>query len=199
MPPIHVRALSELDFLAAYDQLAKEVGDDQVATRGERKHLPTVMMDDELLLWMSSGFLSSTGKEERSGGLALIALTDRRILIVDKRLFAGTQTIAIDLDKVNSITGDTGIFFGSFKIQDGANERKVDHVSKKSVHTFVQHVQRAIEARKLEARSPLSDDWVPVHAVNDPIASLERLADLHQRGVLTDTEFAEQKRRILSS
>lgn len=34
-------------------------------------------------------------------------------------------------------------------------------------------------------------------AEDDPIAQLERLADLRDRGVLTEEEFAEQKRRVL--
>jgi hypothetical protein len=35
-------------------------------------------------------------------------------------------------------------------------------------------------------------------AAEDPLARLEKLADLHARGVLTDEEFAEQKRKILA-
>ncbi len=210
MPPIHVRALSDEEFGARYEELAAECGDHKVLSAGERRHLPNVMMEDELLIWMSSGTLASTGKEARPGGNCLIALTDRRILILDKRLFGGTQTIAIDLDKVNSITGDTGWFFGSFKIQDGGDERKVDNVAKKTVHTFVQHVQRAIEARKLEARTPLADEWEESGGYSpspngpggsdevDLVSQLERLADLRDRGVLTDIEFQQQKLRILN-
>ena len=210
MPPIHVRALSDEEFGARYEELAAECGDHKVLSAGERNHLPNVMMDDELLIWMSSGTLASTGKEQRKGGSCLIALTDRRILILDKRLFGGTQTIAIDLDKVNSITGDTGWFFGSFKIQDSGDERKVETVAKKTVHTFVQHVQRAIEARKLEARTPLADEWEESGGYSlaaddrssgndaDLVTQLERLADLRDRGVLTEVEFQEQKHRILN-
>jgi hypothetical protein len=36
-------------------------------------------------------------------------------------------------------------------------------------------------------------------APDDQLAQLEQLADLKERGVLTDAEFAEQKRRILGS
>ena len=163
-------------------------------TGGERKHLPSVMMPDELLLWTSSGILKSTGKEGKSGGMALIALTDRRILILDKRLFAGTQTIAIDLDKVNSITGDTGMFFGGFKIQDGGDERDVGQVSKKSVLPFVEKVQQAIEARKIEQRRAIVATEPPT---DDLISQLERLADLRERGILSDTEFDAQKAKLL--
>jgi hypothetical protein len=37
----------------------------------------------------------------------------------------------------------------------------------------------------------------PHGAVSDPIERLQKLADLHDRGVLTDTEFAAEKAKIL--
>lgn len=194
--PKAIKGMSEGAREDYYRQLAAEVGDDRIMTAGERKHLPDVMMPDELLLWTSSGILKSTGKEGKSGGMALIALTDRRILILDKRLFAGTQTIAIDLDKVNSITGDTGMFFGGFKIQDSGNERDVGQVAKASVMPFVERVQQAIEARKSEARRMVE----PAPTSNgDIVSQLERLAELKERGILTDDEFAEQKAKLLST
>lgn len=42
---------------------------------------------------------------------------------------------------------------------------------------------------------PVSSSAGP--AGNDQLEQLERLADLKERGVLTEAEFAEQKRRIL--
>ena len=37
----------------------------------------------------------------------------------------------------------------------------------------------------------------PGSGMDDELAQLEKLADLKERGVLSDEEFAEQKRRIL--
>ncbi|MEU1213227.1 SHOCT domain-containing protein [Streptomyces sp. NPDC005791] len=44
----------------------------------------------------------------------------------------------------------------------------------------------------------LAHERVPADGGDDVITLLERLADLKQRGVLTDTEFSEQKTRILT-
>ncbi|MBM7439508.1 SHOCT domain-containing protein [Streptomyces sp. HB132] len=44
----------------------------------------------------------------------------------------------------------------------------------------------------------LAHERVPADGGDDVITLLERLADLRQREVLTDTEFAEQKTRILA-
>ncbi len=38
---------------------------------------------------------------------------------------------------------------------------------------------------------------VPQQPAEDPLDRLKKLADLHERGALTDEEFAEQKRKIL--
>jgi hypothetical protein len=37
----------------------------------------------------------------------------------------------------------------------------------------------------------------PAAAAQDPVAQLEKLADLKDRGILTDAEFAAQKAKIL--
>jgi hypothetical protein len=39
----------------------------------------------------------------------------------------------------------------------------------------------------------------PSSGMDDQLAQLEKLADLKERGVLSDTEFADQKRRILGT
>ncbi|MFI2780997.1 SHOCT domain-containing protein [Streptomyces sp. ALB3] len=44
----------------------------------------------------------------------------------------------------------------------------------------------------------LAHERVPADGGDDVITLLERLADLRQRGVLTEAEFAEQKTRILA-
>lgn len=202
--PIAIKGLGTQDRTDVYRRLAFEIGDDGFMTRGELDHLPAVMMPDELLLWFASGALQSTGKEQRLGGFTLIALTDRRILLLDKKLLAGIQTIAIDLDRVNSITGDTGLLFGNVKIQDGGDERKIGLIKNDTVQPFVDRVQEAIQQRKqrlhdqqaaaiAEASAPTAAA-APVINVAD---ELEKLASLMERGILTPEEFAQQKAKLL--
>ena len=47
---------------------------------------------------------------------------------------------------------------------------------------------------KLNSPKPLPS----VDALNDPLATLERLAELHKKGVLTDSEFSSKKAELLS-
>lgn len=198
--PIALHDVTDREREAAYRRLSFEVGDKKIFVRGELKHLPNVMMPSELLLWMASGVLQSTGKEWRAGGFTLIVLTDRRLILLDKKILAGIQTIAIDLDKVQSITGDTGLIFGSIKIQDAGNERKIGAIDNDTVQPFIMKVQAAIEERKrLQLTAgQVATEVQPVAPVQtDVVSQLERLADLMDRGILTPEEFQEQKRKML--
>lgn len=202
--PIAIKGLGAQDRTDVYRRLAFEIGDDGFMTRGELDHLPAVMMPDELLLWFASGALQSTGKEQRLGGFTLIALTDRRILLLDKKFLAGIQTIAIDLDRVNSITGDTGLLFGNVKIQDGGDERKIGLIKNDTVQPFVDRVQEAIQQRKQrlhdQQAAAIAEASAPTAAAAPAVNvadALEKLASLMERGILTPEEFAQQKAKLL--
>ena len=220
--PTAIQILSEERRNIEYRKLATEIGDPQILVKGELAHLPTVMMPDEFLLWLASGILKSTGKAEKGGGFSLIALTDRRILILDKRFLGGVQTISIDLDRVNSVSGDTGLIIGtgSVRIQDGGDERHIGWMTNSTVQPFVTRVQHAIEARKqfLAAQQagaiaaataapavapatpppPPAPSPAPPASANSIADELEKLANLMERGILTAEEFAEQKAKLLN-
>lgn len=165
-----------------YARIAKKIGDDSFFTKKELNHLPDVLADGEQLIAFSSGIMD--------GNTWLISLTDRRIILLDKGIIYGLKQISIPLDKINSISGQTGILFGKIKIEDGASERVIDNVLKKTVVPFTNLVRETIEAHKNSHRQPsvLSEDIV---------SKLERLASLRDRGVLTQQEFEQQKAKLL--
>ncbi|MDH4458188.1 MAG: PH domain-containing protein [Nevskia sp.] len=171
---------------AEYDRIAKELGDDQFFTRKELNHLPQILGDGEQVLAFTSGLMDAD--------TWLITLTDRRIIFLDKGMIYGLKQTTIDLDKINSITGETGIFFGKIKIEDGAKEREIDNVWKKTVVKFTNKTRDAIEARKrpqqiMQVKGPNEDDVV---------SKLERLAALLEKGILSTEEFQQQKAKLLA-
>lgn len=175
---------------ARYNAIAKEMGDDQFFTKKELNHLPHVLHDGEEVLAFTSGMMNNN--------TWLITLTDRRIIFLDKGLVYGLRQTAIDLDKVNAVSGETGIMFGNISIQDSAGSYQIRNVWKKTVMRFTNRVQEAIEARKSRfMQQPAASKAAGPD--DDVIAKLERLASLRDRGVLTDAEFAEQKARILAA
>lgn len=170
-----------------YNRIAREMGDDMFFTKKELNYLPEVLMDGEQVLAFSSGLMEGT--------TWLIALTDKRVILLDKGMFIGLKQICIDLDKVNAVSGETGIFFGKIIIQDGAKIHTIDNVSKKTVLRFTNKVRDTIEQRKQGYSNPSPANFATNEAV---ISQLERLAALKAQGVITEEEFAAQKVKILS-
>lgn len=169
---------------AEYNRIAAEIGDDQFFTKKELKYLPEVLAGGEQVLAFTSGLMD--------GNTWLITLTDRRVIFLDKGMLYGLKQSSIELDKINAVSGKTGIMFGEILIQDGGNERKISNVWKKTVTAFTNKVRDAMHAKKQPAvQVPSSED--------DMISKLERLGALRDKGVLTPEEFAEQKAKILSS
>lgn len=169
-----------------YSRIAKLTGDDQFFTRKELAHLPEVLAQGEPVLAFCSGSMEAS--------TWLIALTDRRILFLDKGLFFGLKQVSIDLDKVNAVTGSTRLLLGQIEIEDGARNRIINNVPKRTVVAFTNLVRDAMEARKRPVASPPALPQLPA---DDIIDKLERLAVLRRDGILTDEEFTTQKARIL--
>jgi len=176
---------SPADLKAEYSKIAKEIGDDQFFTKKELNHLPQVLAEGEQVLAFTSGLMNLN--------TWLITLTDRRVIFLDKGMIYGLKQTTIDLDKINAITGETGIFFGKIKIEDGAKERLIENVWKKTVVRFTNKARDAIEARK----HPQNFAPAPVKA-GDLVSKLERLADLKDKGILSQQEFDQQKAKLLA-
>ena len=177
---------SPADRKREYDRIAKEVGDDQFFTKKELNHLPEILSDGEQVLAFSSGLMN--------GNTWLITLTDKRIIFLDKGMIYGLKQTMIDLDKVNSISGQTGIIFGKISIEDGASSWQINQVWKKTVVTFTNKVRDAIEARKSASRHATA----PQSNGDEVITKLEKLAALFEKGIINQDEFTQQKARILA-
>jgi hypothetical protein len=178
---------SPADLVHEYNRIAKEIGDEQFFTKKELKHLPQMLATGEQVLAFTSGYMGPN--------TWLITLTDRRIIFLDKGMIYGLKQISIDLDKVRSISGNTGIFFGKIEIEDGGDsKREIQYVWKKTVVAFTNKVRDAMEARKHSFRA--STPLVP--EVDDAVTKLERLATLLDKGILSKEEFDQQKKKLLS-
>jgi hypothetical protein len=177
------KTATRAELRAEYNRIGKEMGDFQFFTKRELFHLPKILADGEQLLAFTSGLMENN--------TWLIALTDRRIVFLDKGMIYGLKQATIDLDKINAISGETAILFGKIKIEDGARERVIDNVWKKTVVRFTNRVRDAMEARHRPQPTLVRGD--------DRISKLERLAALKDKGVLTTAEFERQKAEILAT
>ena len=57
---------------------------------------------------------------------------------------------------------------------------------------------KAVMGRGGNAAPPAEAPAAPTGMTDDKIATLQKLADLHKSGVLTDEEFAAQKAKLLA-
>lgn len=122
-----------------FKEIAKRSGDDGFGTKRELKHLPQMLMDGEQVLAFSSGMMD--------GNTWLIALTDQRVLFLDKGMLYGLKETTIPLDRIHGVSGETGMLFGKIVINDGFAARQIKQVPKGSVRLFINRLQQELEAR----------------------------------------------------
>jgi Bacterial PH domain/Short C-terminal domain len=173
--------------LSEVQQQIRALGNvDTFGTKKEIKYLPDILGNDESVLSLTSGLMD--------GSTWLVVCTEKRVIFLDKGLIYGLKQRETPLGKINSIEQKTGMIFGSIGIWDGAAHMQISNVMKSSVRPFVEIVNRARDALKASGGS---NQGSGVSAGTDVASQLERLADLRDRGVLTDDEFQAQKAKIL--
>ncbi|MBS2782699.1 PH domain-containing protein [Aeromonas salmonicida] len=170
-------------------RIGAEVGDDLFFTKKELAHLPEILLDGERVISFTSGMMD--------GNTWLITLTDKRIVFLDKGLLYGLKQVVIDLDKVNAVSGETGLLLGSISIQDGATTHTIKNVQKKTVVNFTNKIRDALEERKRPQSSHLTS--TNSAEATDVISQLERLASLKEKGILSQDEFEQQKSKLIQS
>lgn len=119
-------------------RIARECGDTQFLTKKELQYLPEIIQNGESILAFASGFMDNNSW--------LIVLTDRRIIFLDKGFLYGLKQTVIPLNRINAISGTTGILLGKIIITDGAGSRKISNVPKQTVKPFINKCQAALDA-----------------------------------------------------
>ena len=175
--------------LTQIQQQIKALGEvDTFGTKKEIKYLPNILTEDETILALTSGMMD--------GNTWLIVCTEKRVVFLDKGMIYGLKQRETPLERINSIEQTTGMIFGSIGIWDGASHMEIRRVMKKTVRPFVEAVNRARDAlKRAEGRNRSSAGTSGA----DLASQLERLADLRDRGILTDEEFQTQKSKLLGA
>ena len=88
-PMFDFKNASKKELRKEYRRIAQTTGDDRFFTKKELYHLPKMLMDEEQLLAFSSGLMD--------GNTWLIALTDRRVVFLDKGLLFGTRQTTVSI------------------------------------------------------------------------------------------------------
>lgn len=181
---IDYKTATKDELLAEFKRLKELSRDDGILTKKEFLHFPQIAMPNETPIAVSSGYMN--------GKTWLIILTNYRVIFLDKGMFFGLKQVALDLNHISSIGGETKILFGEISIAADGLTYTVEKVSKNGVLVFTNMVKEAMEALKQSTNTQHS----PANN-NDPFEQLERLASLKEKGIITEEEFQVQKAKIL--
>lgn len=153
-------------------------------TNKEVRMLPKVLAQNETIKAITSGIAGSK--------TWLAVCTDQRLVFLNCNMFIGLQQVQMPLDRVQSIDHNFLLFFGAIKVFDGVSVFAMKMVLKDSILPFVKATEAAMYALRHPAAQP-----APALPPTDVATQLAKLAELKEKGYLTDAEFAEQKKKLL--
>ncbi|MDE3061324.1 MAG: PH domain-containing protein [Pseudomonadota bacterium] len=155
-------------------------------TQKEIRALPEVLDHGETIKALTSGMLN--------GSTWLAVCTERRLIFLNRGFFWGTEQIQMPLDRVQSIDHQFTFFFGNIRVFDGVNVFQLNMVLKSSILPFVKVAEEQMYALRHVAAAPASH---AAAAPADVASQLAKLAELKEKGYLTDAEFQAQKKKLL--
>jgi hypothetical protein len=154
-------------------------------TKKEIRALPEILDDDERILAITSGM--------RDGATWLLVCTNRRLIFLNRGMFFGLRQIQLPLDRIQSIDHSAVILFGNISVWDGASSISIRMVLESSILPFVRITEEAMYALRKGQSKPAAAAQ-PL----DVASQLAKLAELKEKGHLTDAEFQAQKKKLLS-
>lgn len=152
--------------------------------RKEINELPNILSPDEQINNIIQGMYN--------GGQGILVSTNRRLIFIDKGLLYGVKVEDFPLDKITSLQYETGLIFGKVKIHTSGNIAVIDQVEKSASRKFAEFVRDKLSQPKEQVVQVIQTSQQP-----DVLEQIEKLAQLKQKGILSDEEFAEQKKKLL--
>jgi hypothetical protein len=107
-------------------------------------------------------------------------------------MFYGLRQVQLPLDRIQSLDHEFTIFFGSIRVWDGASAFTISMVLKSSILPFVKATQEAMHILRTSSKVSQNTTSVP-----DVTSQLIKLAELKEKGYLTEEEFQSQKKKLL--
>ena len=156
-------------------------------TQKEIRTLPKLIDRNEKIVALTSGLLNKK--------TWLAVCTTRRLLFINCNMFIGFEQIQMPLDRIQSIDQQFTIFFGSISVFDGISVFNLRLVRKSAIMPFVKATEEAMYIFKHGSRTTTA---APTHQATDIASQLSKLADLKEKGYLTEEEFQEQKKKLLA-
>jgi S-adenosylmethionine synthetase len=141
-------------------------------------------------------FIAGQSKHRPGGSFTTpdtIFVTNKRIVIRDPSLLGVRENIvSVPYDKITSIELERGVFSSKIIIRAPGFADEIDAISKKAAEQIVQYVKNSMDKTKIESQKESLE-------VKESIADeLLKLANLKEKGVLSDEEFLKMKKDLLN-
>lgn len=171
-------------------QIVASGGDLRFAKR-EIRALPDVLLDDEQILCAVNGIVSSASM---GAGIGMLVASSTRVFFLNAKMFGRSDLTEFSYAQISAINYSRKLTTSAIRIETASAVVKVGSVTKAMAPKFCDTVREKIGVDRLpSAEIPDQQDEQPAM-----FEQLEKLADLRDRGILSDTEFEEQKARLLS-
>ena len=166
----------------AVDSALKKIdGINKFLGRREIKELPTILWENELPEMIATGLYS--------GGNGLMVATNQRLIFINKGLMSFKME-DFDYDKITTIEVKTGMLLGALTIYASGNKEEIKNVPKELTRPFGDFLRAKLSAAKVEQ----SDSAASPNLIADELA---KLADLRDKGILSEQKFASAKAKLL--
>ncbi len=95
------------------------------------------------------------------------------------------------------------VALGAYKLSKRDVESVEEHTIKKAEDLSDEELDQAMDDLNIQKQEMTDEEWEQVEKADaqedDYIEELERLADLHEKGIITDEEFETKKGQLLGS
>ena len=163
--------------------------------------LPNYLEEDEVVFALTSGMMSQTETSNSfdfGSNTWLVALTNERFLFLDHAMLSSSvDTQSIRHDHVQAVSASQGWLLGKIMVDLGSRMLVIDNCQKATVPVIADLANKWL--KELGGKKNLAQQSTPVSVEESPLDKLEKLANLHSMGALTEEEFNIAQQKILSS
>jgi hypothetical protein len=112
-------------------------------------------------------------------------------MFINRGMVYGLRQVQFPLDRIQSLDHNFALVFGSISVWDGASNFTMGMILRSSIVPFV----RAAEEQMFKMRRANATGAPPPQA--DVASQLMKLAELKEKGHLTEAEFQAQKKKLI--
>lgn len=171
---------------------------DTFGVKKEFSVLPNYLEEGEVVFALASGIVtqSDTSNSADWGSNSwLVVLTNERFLFLDHAMLTkSVDTQSVRLDRVQAVSASQGFLLGKIVVDLSARVIVIDNCQKKDVRAMADIANKLIRERE-NASSQRNSAPTTV----DYADQIMKFSDLHAKGILSDDEFSEAKKKLIAA